>query len=112
MYKIPANEQETVIQIDRAGTVANIWTSDRVMMRKLDKFADNPDSPYKLVEIEYFEEDGEREAVTKSYLAPKNLISFRSKKMVVELTDEQKQQRLKNLRKSPTGIEEMKDDEV
>lgn len=91
--KIPTSEQETVIQIDRAGTVANIWTSDQVIMRKLDKFADNPDSPYKLVEVEYFDGDGEREAITKSYLAPKNLISFRSKKKVVELTEEQKQQR-------------------
>lgn len=81
MYKIPANEQETVIQIDRVGKMANVWTSDQVMMRKLDKFVENPDSPWEIVETCYFNEGGVREVSTKEYQVTKNMISFRSKSL-------------------------------
>lgn len=97
MYKIPTNEQETVIQIDRNGDFASVWTSDQLMMNKLDKMVDNPDSPWELVEACHFFEDGVRTVATKEYKVPKEFISFRSKKRVVVLTEEQKQQRRENL---------------
>lgn len=97
MYKIPANEQETVIQIDRVGDGATIWTSDQVMMNKLDKMAENPDSPWKLVDVGYFIDGDVKEAVTKEYLVPKKMISFRVKSL--KLSPEESKKRAESLQR-------------
>lgn len=36
-YRVPTDEQETVIQFDRNGTVCHVYTTDPTMMTKLDK---------------------------------------------------------------------------
>lgn len=36
-YRVPTDEQETVIQFDRNGTVCHVYTTDSTVMTKLDK---------------------------------------------------------------------------
>ena len=36
-YRVPTDEQETVIQFDRNGTVCHVYTTDTTVMTKLDK---------------------------------------------------------------------------
>jgi hypothetical protein len=66
-------EQETVIQISRDGEEARIYTSDTTMMTKLDKRVARENSVYKVASVDTCEGD----VVAKTYLAPKNAISFR-----------------------------------
>lgn len=62
-------EQETVIQISRIGDTANIWTSDKTMITRLDKL-------YKCVNQDVCN----GEVVSKTYHADKRCISFRADK--------------------------------
>lgn len=88
---ISVSEQETVINFSRADAEATIWTSDRTVMTKLDKYVvksafytskEHKDADGNLLAKEYFVKD-------------KSLISFRSGK--VTLTAEQKAERVKRL---------------
>lgn len=79
------NEQETVIQISRDEDVAHIWTSDTMMMTKLDHRVEDSEE-WTCEEVQKI--DGE--VFAKTYICPKNFISFRGKKTQRVLTDEQK----------------------
>ena len=74
-------EQETVINIMRDEDIAHICTSDSTMITKLEhRCESNPDEWKKVDENPEY----------KFYECPKNFISFRSKKVTRELTDEQR----------------------
>lgn len=78
---VPLFEQETVINIMRDEDVAHICTSDSTMITKLEhRCESNPDEWKKVDENPEY----------KFYECPKNFISFRSKKVTRELTDEQR----------------------
>ncbi|MGL6294497.1 hypothetical protein [Eubacterium aggregans] len=80
-YHLTNAERETVINFDREGDMASLYTADSVMMNKLDKLCEvDPDS-YKLVR--------EDEGFSKTYEFPKKLISLRKSTKKRELTDEQ-----------------------
>lgn len=78
---VPLFEQETVINIMRDEDIAHICTSDSTMITKLEhRCESNPDEWKKVDENPEY----------KFYECPKNFISFRSKKVTRELTDEQR----------------------
>jgi len=79
---VPTDEQETVVTYSRNDDKAVIYTTDSTVMTKLDKMG----GVYKRVKES--KESGVVVAVT--YEAPKRLISFRSKIMRRNLTDEQR----------------------
>lgn len=89
---VPIFEQETSVLYMRDEDFAIIYTSDSTQMTRLDKLCKDSPTLYELVE------DTSR---GKRYRCnDKTLISFRSKKREVTLTEEQKQQRADNLRKA------------
>lgn len=89
---VPIYEQETNVLYMRDEDFAIIYTSDSTQMTRLDKLCESSPSLYELIE------DTGR---GKRYKCnDKSLISFRSKKREVTLTEEQKQQRADNLRKA------------
>lgn len=78
-YRVPTDEQETVIQFDRNGTVCHVYTTDSTMMTKLDK-------KYKRVKQDYVN----GKPIAAYYEFDKRLLSFRSKVMKKNLSDEEK----------------------
>ncbi len=86
---IPSAEQETTISYCRTEPGAEIWTNDRTVMTKLDKLAKESPEFYKL------KETGRTRSghlLYKVYtMTDKSMISFRSKKVTRELTEEQRQ---------------------
>lgn len=94
---IALEEQETHINFLRQGNVAEIYTSDSLFIRKLDKLADNPDAPdWKLKEI-HRDQDGN--IVAKTYTVHKKLIAFRKAFRSISMTEEQKENLRELLRK-------------
>lgn len=72
--KYPRNEQETIIRKYADEDVWHIYTSDTVMMAKLDKLVETSD------EWQFVAQNtSENEVVSRDYTCPKNLISIRTK---------------------------------
>jgi len=94
---VALNEQETVIQISRDEDVAHIWTSDTKMMTKLDHRVENSEE-WTCKEVQKIN----GEVFAKTYVCPKNLISFRKKTQSVNMTEERKQALADNLARSRT----------
>lgn len=85
---VPTNEQETTINLFRDETAAEIWTSDRTMMTKLDRMCREAPDNYRMTESG---RDRAGNLICKTYVvADKNLISFRSRKVQRELSEEQR----------------------
>lgn len=87
-YKVPTDEQETVIRFDRNGTVCHIYTTDSTMMTKLDK-------KYKRVK----QDCANRTPIAAYYEFDKGLLSFRSIVPKRTLTAEQKKAAAERLEK-------------
>lgn len=83
--RTPIEEQETIIRIDRVSDTAEIYTSDTRYMNKFDKLVES--SPeWEFEQQTYCEGD----VVGKFYKCPVNFISFRTKTVKKDLTDEQR----------------------
>ena len=96
-YSVPLEEQETIVHFNRDEKHATIYTSDSTMMTKLDRLCNSSPDFYKVEKTETVDGD----IVSKCYkVMDKNFISFRSKKVVLNLTDEQKKERAERLRNS------------
>lgn len=80
-------EQETHINWSRGDTRARIYVSDVTVMTKLDKLVAAENSEWKL-DKEYREKDGR--VTGKFYSCPVGFISFRSKRVTQDLTEEQR----------------------
>lgn len=79
-------EQETTIQISRAGEEALVWTSDRTMMTRLDRLC-RKSGKYSLVDTG----KSHGETVSKTYrVHDKRLVSFRADVVKRGMTDEQR----------------------
>lgn len=76
---VSAEEQETVIQFDRNGDTATIYTTDSTMVNKLDK-------KYERTRIH---RSGKQISAIE-YDVPKNMVSFRTKNRKLSLTDSQR----------------------
>lgn len=98
-YSIPPQEQETTINFSRTDDTCIVWTSDKTVMTKLDRLCDTSDN-YEVIKVGKV--DGT--IVDKEYqIKDKSLISFRSAKVKMNLTEEQrreKAERLSRIRKS------------
>ena len=88
-YRVPTDEQETVIQFDRNGTVCHVYTTDPTMMTKLDKV-------HKRVKQDYVN----GKPIAAYYEVDKRLLSFRSKVMKKNLSDEEKKKAREQLAKN------------
>lgn len=88
-YRVPTDEQETVIQFDRNGTVCHVYTTDSTMMTKLDKI-------HKRVKQDYVN----GKPIAAYYEFDKKLLSFKKKRAKQNLTDEQRKQIGERLAKS------------
>ena len=97
-WSIPLSEQETTISFNRDQQEVDIWTNDRTMITKLDNLCKSNPSTY------ICKETGRNsigEVMDKRYkITDKTLLSFRTKKKIVELTDEQKAERAERLRRN------------
>ena len=69
-YFVPTDEQETVIQFDRNGTVCHVYTTDSTVMTKLDKI-------HKRVKQDYVG----GKPIAAYYEFDKGLLSFRKRRM-------------------------------
>ncbi len=74
-YRVPIEEQETVIQISRGEKIAYIMTSDTTMIHKLDKLCAAAPETWHCKNVGIV--DGE--LIDKTYTCPKRVISFRSR---------------------------------
>lgn len=84
---VTLQEQETTINTYRDSDIAEIYTSDTTVMTRLDKLAENPNSPdWKCVAV-INDQDGN--LVAKKYQTNKRLVSYRSTIVEREYTDEQ-----------------------
>lgn len=88
-YRVPTDEQETVIQFDRSGTVCHVYTTDSTVMTKLDKI-------HKRVKQDYVG----GKPIAAYYEFDKKLLSFKKKRIKQNLTDEQRKQIGERLTKS------------
>ena len=80
-------EQETIINISRTNGTAEIYTSDSRYMTKLDKLVKaNPDE-WKCTDYDKQEND----IVAKYYSCPAKYVSFRTRTVKRELTDEERE---------------------
>ena len=86
-YRVPTDEQETVIQFDRSGTVCHVYTTDSTVMTKLDKI-------HKRVKQDYVN----GKPIAAYYEFDRRFILFRSKIPVA--TERQRNQARKNISKS------------
>lgn len=94
-------EQETHINFSRGDSRAMIYTSDTTMVTKLHKLECLEGTEWKLEEV-YRLENGEE--VGRTYSCPVSFISFRSKRVKREYTEEQKRQAADRLRKGRSGL--------
>ncbi len=92
---IPVDEQETVVQFDRSGEYMTIYTTDSTVITKLEKCVEGGE--YEVIE-EHKLANGR--VVGKTYKAKKKMLSFRSKVVKRELTEEQRQIIRENLAKA------------
>ena len=88
-------EQEVHINWSRGDERAKIYVSDVTAMTKLDKLVAAEGSEWKL-DKEYSEKDGRVDS--KFYSCPINLISFRTKTVTRELTEEQRKELSERMR--------------
>lgn len=76
---LPVNEQETIVQYNRDGSTATIYTSDTTQMTRLDK-----------IYSRHKEHRNGGEVVAVEYIVEKGFIAYRSKRAKSSLTAEQK----------------------
>ena len=92
------SEQETSINYNREEKTVDVWTSDRTVMTKLDRLCETAPENYRCIDIAKTK-DGE--LISKLYtIADKSLLSFRSKKVKANLSEEQKQANAERLRQA------------
>lgn len=90
-YRVPTDEQETVIQFDRNSDTCTVYTTDSTVMTKLDKI-------HKRIKEDF----SERKPIAAYYRFDKRLFSFRSKIPTRKMNEEQRKatgERLKRSRK-------------
>ena len=95
----PLEEQETIIRIGRTDDFAIISTSDTTMMTKCDKLVANSDE-WKFVGQHLY---GSGDVAEKEYACPKRFVSFRTKTVKRNFTEEQRKalsERAKRMRNS------------
>lgn len=108
-WSCPNNEQETTISFGRTDDLADIWTNDKTMMTKLDKLCETSPDFYKCIDVG---RTREKEIMCKRYKVDKSMLSFRTRKIQRELTEEQKKEfaermRTHNTRFKPENVHKL-----
>lgn len=86
---IPLDEQETTISFSRNGDLVDVWTSDTMMMTKLDKLCEEAPENYKCIEVSKLMFN--KGLANKRYkIGKKSCVSFRSGKTSRVYTDEER----------------------
>ncbi|MEY8409960.1 hypothetical protein AALB51_01790 [Lachnospiraceae bacterium 62-26] len=96
MYHQSREEQETIINYDRAGDMANLYTADPVMLRKIDNLVKN--NPEQFQERRQFKYNGQ--IIAKDYTFPKRFITIRTKDIERNISQERRaelSERMKNI---------------
>ena len=83
-------EQETHISFMRGDERAIIYTSDTTMMTKFNKLVETASTEWKKEEVATLPRTGEIIGIT--YSCPVNFVSYRTKAIKRELTEEQKKE--------------------
>lgn len=81
-------EQETHVNFNRDDDRATVYTSDTTMMTKLNKLVELPGSEWKIEEVSRLKWTGEVIGIT--YSCPVSFVSFRSKRVVRNYSEEQR----------------------
>mgnify|MGYP007097147629 CR=1 FL=1 len=84
MSKLPNDERETHISMSSLRNKMKIYTTERHIMRRLDRYVEESDN-WKVVDIGMLH----GEVVSKTYEAPRDLLLIRKQKRV--MTEEQRQ---------------------
>jgi hypothetical protein len=92
MYNLTSEEKETIIRFDDSSNIATVYTCNKSLMIKLQKFCDNNPDTYKLIE-------SKSDNYSKTFEMSKKLVSFRSKKVTKVMSDEQRQKLSENMKK-------------
>ncbi len=93
-YHQSAAEQEVIINFDRAGDEANLYTADPVWIRKMDKLvAEYPES-FKVRRQETYQ----GEVIAKDYIFPKRFITLRTKDVETKITEEERTRRSERMK--------------
>lgn len=90
-------EQETNINFGRGDERAYIYTSDSTMMTKFNKLVELQGTEWKLEEVGSLKTG---EVIGKTYSCPVSFVSYRSKRVVREYTEEQKTEIARRLSQS------------
>lgn len=94
-------EQETTINFCRVDKSVSIWTSDSTMYTKLDRLCKEAPDFYQCEDIA---RDRDGNLLSKTYrLTDKNLLSFRTRRVNLNLSDEQRAARAESLRRIRQG---------
>lgn len=91
MSKLPNDERETHISMSSLRNKMKIYTTERHIMRRLDRYVEESDN-WKVVDIGMLH----GEVVSKTYEAPRDLLLTRKQKRV--MTEEQRQKSAERLR--------------
>ena len=94
-WNIPTEEQDTTINFSRNEKGAEIWTTDRMQFTRFDKLCQTAPDYYKCLDVERVNGGI---AAKKYYVSDRSLISFRTKKTKLNLTDEQRQKMVERLK--------------
>lgn len=94
MYHQEPCERETIISFDDGSDMANLYTANKVWLRKMDKLvAEHPEN-FKVRRQETYK----GEVIAKDYIFPKRFISIRTKDIKINLTEEEKAKRAQRMR--------------
>ena len=88
-------EQETHVNFNRDDERAVIYTSDTTTMTKLNKLLKLQGTEWKLESVARAKSG---EEIGRTYSCPKEFISFRSKKVKIELSEDEKKKRSERMR--------------
>lgn len=81
------DEQETHVNFMRGDERAKIYTSDTTMMTKFNKLVELQDTEWKLESVSKL---GNGEVIGKTYSCPINLLSFRTKSIKRDYSEEER----------------------
>lgn len=88
MARLTRYEQETVINFNAGEPTATVYTKDKAVMRKLDKFVEEFPEIYKQIG---------QSKIDKTYSMPKSYITYRKPRKLSEEQRESARQRMKHI---------------
>ena len=95
MFKLPLIEQETIVTFNAAEDQAEIYTCYPPQIRKFDKFCEENPEEWKVKKVHTVA----GKVVGKTYMGPKELISFRMSKLKREISEEKRREYSERMKK-------------